>query len=75
MVTQLPSVGTEPAPPWLLVAEADCLLAEPELPELDWLVLDSCAASTTSILPPNWKLLFLTWLLLLTVVEVSHEHT
>ena len=52
--------GAEPCPATLLTAVADCLLAEPELPVLDWLALDSCAASATSILPPNWKLFVLT---------------
>ena len=69
------ALGAEPCPPWLLTTVAVCLLAEPVLPDVDWLALDSCAASATSILPPNWKLFVLTWVLLLVEVAVSHEHT
>lgn len=72
-VTQLAPEPIEPVPAWLTEMEADWLLDEPELPELDCPVDDSWAASTTSILPPNWKELFLTWDLFLTKVAVSHE--
>lgn len=60
VVTQVPLVGTDPAPPWLVVAVVACLLAEPALCWLDVLVEASWAASTTSILPPKEKALFLT---------------
>lgn len=72
-VTQLAADPGVPCPPTLLVTEADWCLDEPELPEFDCSVDDSWAASTTSILPPNWKALFLTRDRFLTVVLVSHE--
>ena len=57
--THVPLVGADPDPPWLEVAVVACLLAEPALCWVDVLVDASWAASTTSILPPNWKALFL----------------
>ena len=72
-VTQLAAEPIDPVPAELIETEAACLYDEPELPEFDVPVDDSWAASTTSILPPNWKALFLTWVLLLTKVAVSHE--
>lgn len=72
-VTQLaPDPGVVVPPTWL-VTVADWCWDDPELPEFDWAVDDSWAASTTEILPPNWKALFLTWDLFLTKVAVSHE--
>ena len=59
-VTQVTFPGADPLPPTLLVTEAACLLADPVLYELDVELEASSAASTTSILPPNWKLLFFT---------------
>lgn len=72
-VTQLAPDPGVVAPPTLLMTVADWCWDDPELPEFDWAVDASWAASTTEILPPNWKSLFLTWDLLLTKVAVSHE--
>ena len=74
-VTQLPPEGADPWKPVLLVAEAACLWAAPVLCWVDVEVDASWAASTTSILPPNSKLLFLIWVLLLLKVADWHEHT
>jgi hypothetical protein len=64
----------EPVPAALLVTLAALFYDEPELPALVYAELVSEAFSTTSILPPNWKLLFFTADLLFVVVLVSHEH-
>lgn len=55
-----PVVGADPDPAWLLREVADCFWADPAL---CWALVDdeaAWAASTTSILPPNWKELVLT---------------
>ena len=72
VVTHWAPEGVDPAAARLVVTEADCLLADPTLDELDEAVLSSSAASTTSILPPNWNSLVLTMLLFLTKEAVSH---
>lgn len=65
----------DPEPAWLVMTVVFCFWDDPALwaAKLDDAV--SAAFSATSILPPNWKLLVLTWDLLLWKVLVSHEHT
>ena len=67
--------GTDPVElATLLVTSVETLLPLPVLADWDEPVEADDTCSATSILPPNWKVLSLTWVLFFENVAVSHEH-
>ena len=58
----------------LLTTSVETLLPLPRLADWDEPVEADDTCSATSILPPNWKVLSLTWVLFFENVAVSHEH-